>query len=97
MGRQKKDKFEDLDVDFKDEAAAMDEAALRKTIAEVALRQVSLQIMKDLDQDLATKQEIAKEAGAVYREGTKRHKLQIEFMKRCLEDKGKDGGSFEVE
>lgn len=97
MGRAKKDPFEDLDADFKDSVAAMSELEVRQKISSVALNQVALLEAKDADEDYQTKKEIASEAGAVYREGTKMNKIRIAFCKRVLGDKGKDTGSFDVE
>lgn len=92
-----KDKFEDLDEDFKDSIAAMDEDAIRSTIAKVSLNQVEMMNAKAGDQDLIQKREAASEAGAVYREGTKMNKLRIEFCHQVLGDKAKDTGSFDPE
>ncbi len=97
MGRPKKDKFEDLDIDFKDSVAAMDESQIRAKLAEVSLNQAALMAAKADDEDLAVKKEIAKEAGAIYREGTKMNKLSIEWARQVLGDKGKANGSFEQE
>jgi uncharacterized membrane protein YdfJ with MMPL/SSD domain len=93
MGRPKKDEFQDLDSDFQDNCAAMDEGQLRNLIAKVALDQATLIEHKENDEDLAQKKEAAKDAGAVYRDGTKMNKLRIKFARRVLGDKGKDTGN----
>lgn len=95
MARQKKDKFEDLDEDFKDDIASKSEEEIRKKISTVALNQVALLEARDLDEDLQQKKEAASVAGAVYREGTTMNKLRIEFCKQVLSDKGKATGTFE--
>jgi len=87
-----KDKFEDLDDDYKSAVAGMDEVAIRERIAKVSLDQASLMEAKELDADLKLKKEVSKEAGAIYREGTKMNKLRIEFARRVLGDKGKETG-----
>ncbi len=97
MGRPKKDKFEDLSADFKDSVASMSEVEIRTRISNVALNQVALLNAKENDLDLAEKQEAAKFAGEVYREGSKANKLMIEFCKRVLEDQGKASGEFASE
>ncbi len=97
MGRPKKDKFEDLDIDFKDSIAAMTEEEIRAKLAEISLNQAALMQAKSDDEDLKTKKEIAKEAGAIYREGTKANRLRIEWARQVLGDKGKSNGSFEQE
>lgn len=97
MGRPKKDKFADLDEDFKNGVAGMDEVSIRRKISEVALNQEALLDAKADDEDFQQKKAIAKEAGAVYREGTKANKLRIAWCKRVLGDKGKDTGTFDSE
>ncbi len=97
MGRSKKDPFEDLDSVFKDSVANMSELEIRQKISSVALNQVALLEAKEGDDDYQTKKEVAKEAGAVYREGTVMNKVRIAFCKRVLSDKGKFTGSFDVE
>lgn len=87
-----KDKFEDLDEDFKNAVAGMDEAEIKNRIAKISLDQVTLMEAKALDADLKLKQEQSREAGAIYREGTKMNRLRIEFARRVLGDKGKDTG-----
>jgi hypothetical protein len=94
-GRPKKDKFADLDSDFKDAAASMSEAEIRKRLSEIALNQVELVNAKEVDDDLKAAKFRAREAGAIYREGSKMNKLRTEFLHRVLGDAGKDTGSFE--
>lgn len=94
MGRPKKDKFADLDEDFRDSIAGMDEAGIKRRIAEIALNQVAMNIAKENDEDLQQKQEAAKVAGEGYREVTKMNRLRIEYARQVLGDKGKDNGSY---
>lgn len=90
MNKKKdKDKFEDLDQDFKNEINGKSPEEIKKVVAKVALDQNELMKAKKLDQDLQDKLELAKEAGAVYREGTKMNKLRIGYCSQVLEDKGK--------
>lgn len=96
-GRPKKDKFADLDKDFKDAAEALSEAELRDRVAKTALDLAALLDAKDKDFDLKEKKEVAKEAGAVYREGIKASKLRTAYLRLMLEAKGKEAGSFETE
>jgi hypothetical protein len=84
-----KDPFQDLDEDFRNSIQAMDETDVRRRISDVALDQANLMSAKDEDVDLQKAKEVAKEAGAVYRDGTKANKLKISFCKRVLEDRGK--------
>lgn len=92
-GRTKKEAFEDLDSEFKDTVAAMSEEDIRNKLAQVSLNHVELMKAKKDDQDLESKKEAVKEAGAIYREGSKMNKLRIEFCHRVLGDRGKDTGN----
>lgn len=91
----KKDKFADVPEEFRDAVAGMQEAQIRDRIAKVSLDQAALIEAKGNDQDLAAAKEQAKEAGAIYREGTKLNKLKIEFCRQVLGDKSKPNGEFE--
>jgi hypothetical protein len=88
MGFKKKDKWEDLDEEFKDAVAAMSKDDIRNRIATIAMAQVELMKAKEDDEDLFKCREAAKEAGAIYRDGTKMNKLRIAFAKQVLDDKG---------
>lgn len=90
-----KDSYAELDSDFKLEVANLDELGIRKRIAAIALNQVALNVAMKEDIDLADRKAAAKEAGLVYKEGTKANKLRIAFCRQVLEDMGKDVGSFE--
>lgn len=96
-GKKNKDPFADLSEEFRDSIATKDEAGIRSEITTAALNQVALMSAKEQDTDFHSKKEAAKEAGAVYREGSKANKLKIEFCKRELESRGKESGSFEQE
>lgn len=87
-GRPRKDKFADLDDEFKDAIAQSSPEDIKKRVAKIALDNEELLRAKEDDEDLAEKLEIAKDAGAVYREGVKANRLRIQFCKRVLEDKG---------
>jgi hypothetical protein len=92
-----KNKFADLDEDFKTRAEAMSEEELRATISKVSLNHVAMLKVKEQDEDLKLKKEVAKEAGAQYREEGKFCKLAIAYCSAMLEAKGKDNGSFSPE
>jgi len=87
-GRKKKDPFDALDDDFKALIDSSDRDQIRRKISEVSINQVDLMQAKADDQDLARCMEEAKEAGAIYREGTKMNKLRIMYAKLALEAKG---------
>ncbi len=86
---EKKDPFDALEEEWKDAIARMEESGIRDRIATTALDQATLMGAKDTDIDFQKARETAKEAGAVYRDGTKINKLKIAFAKRVLEDRGK--------
>lgn len=87
-GRPKKDKFSDLDEDYKNAVASMDTDAIKRKICEVAMNQEELMTAKSEDQDLAEKVGQAKEAGTIYREGSKMNRLRTQYAMRVLEDRG---------
>jgi hypothetical protein len=94
MGRnfEEKDPFAALDQDFKDAIAGMDEGEIRDRIAKISLDDAALKEAKSNDEDLKQVQSIAREAGAVYREGAKMNSLRIKFARRVLGDKAKYNG-----
>lgn len=90
MARVAKDKdpFESIPEEFKDAVAGMSVDEIKQRIAQVALDQVELMKAKKEDQDLFEKKEAYKEAGALYREGTKLNKTKIEYCKMMIDSKG---------
>ena len=88
-GFKKKDKYADLDNDFKAALDGADEATCRRKLSEIGINQNELMLAKKNDQDLADKTEIAKEAGAVYREGSKRNALATSYIVERLRNMGK--------
>lgn len=86
--RKKKDKFEDLPPEFVDSVNSMSTEEIRDRVATIALQQAELMAARDLDEDLQMAKVTAREAGAVYREGTKMNKVKIEFCKHVLGARG---------
>lgn len=89
MGRQKKNKFDDLDADFKSVVENMSDESIRDKVAQIALDTEELLKAKEDDEDLKEKVQIAKEAGAVYREGVKMNRVRIQYAQMILESRGK--------
>jgi hypothetical protein len=87
-GEGPKDPFEELPAEFRDTIAALDRPAIRERIAQIALDQAELMEAKENDEDFQRAREASRDAGAIYREGTKMNKLKITYAKRVLEDKG---------
>ncbi len=85
---KEKDPFEGVPEEFRDAIAGMSVEEIKQRIATVALDQVELMKAKKEDQDLFEKKELAKEAGALYREGTKLNKTKIEYCKMMIDNKG---------
>ncbi len=92
-----KDKFADLGEEFKDTINSLGENEIRQRIAKISLNHAALMEAKENDEDLKTKKMVAREAGAVYREGAKAQKLSIEFCRARLKELGKDDGDSGVD
>lgn len=86
---QAKDKFKNLDSDFKDAVAAESEDALRKRITDLCSQAEALDQAKKDDEDLISKKETYDTAVAPYKEQQKDIKLRIKFILRVLSDQGK--------
>lgn len=86
--KKAKDPFEAVPEEFKDAIAGMSVLDIKQRIANVALDQVELMKLKKEDQDLEEKKVAFKEAGALYREGSRLNKSKIEFCKFMLDSKG---------
>jgi hypothetical protein len=84
-----KDPFEGLDEEYKDLISRLEDDKVRQKIAEVAMAQVDLMAAKEADTDFQSLREQTKDAGAIYRDGTKANKLKIAFAKQVLGDRGK--------
>lgn len=94
MGRQfkEKDPFAALDEEFKDAISGMEEQEILSRISKISLDAEALREAKANDEDLKSVQAIARDAGAVYREGAKMSALRIKFARRVLGDKSKYNG-----
>ena len=88
-GRPAKNKFADLDPEFKNQVESASENDLRLRIAEVAMNESDNKRLEKEDQDLAEKKEAVKEAAAGYREASKANNLKIAYIKTILEARGK--------
>lgn len=88
-GFAKKNPFSDLDQEYKDTIANLDEVEIRKRAAEVALNEHENRENKKKDGDLKEKLSAAKFAGAQYSEATKMNRLRIAYAHFILEAKGK--------
>lgn len=88
-GRKAKLPFEDLDQEFKDLVANLQDDDIRKKMAEVAINEHENQLAKKADQDLESKKEQYKIAGELYKEATKGNKLRIKYCYSILEARGK--------
>lgn len=96
-GAGKKDKFADLDSEFKDAVASMTETEIRNKISTVALAQMEVEMKKKADQALQEAVEKAKIAAEGYKESTKMNKLRMKFCRRVLADQGKISSEFTEE
>lgn len=94
--KNKKDRFADLEDEFKADVQAADDDKIKRMVSEASLNHGALMEAKGKDEDLKEKREVASEAGAVYREGTKRYKLKVEFCRLVLDTRGKPSGEAET-
>ena len=93
MGRpkgsfSKKDKFEALLPEFKDAIQQSSTEEIRKKISDVAILDCTMKATLKEDPEVQGARETLKNLMEPYREDLKSYKLQIEFMKRTLDDKG---------
>lgn len=86
--RKIKEPFADLSQDFRDEIDRLPREEIRQRIAQVTLDQCELMDAQKDDADYQSLKEQFREAGAVYRDGTKTNKLKIKYAKQVLESKG---------
>lgn len=86
--KAEKDPFALVPEEFKEAVVGMNVDEINARIAQVAKDQVDLMKAKKEDQDLEEKKNIFREAGAVYREGSKLNRVKIEYCKAMLESKG---------
>jgi len=86
--KAKKDPFAELPPEWKDAVEAMSVDNLKNEMVSVSSNEHENQKNKEEDQDLASKKELYKEAGAGYKEASKANKLKIKYVLRHLSDKG---------
>lgn len=85
----KKSPFADLDQEYKDTLAAMQDEDIKKRVSEVSLNEHENREAKKKDQDLKDKVAAVKFAGAQYAEATKMNRLRIAYAHFILESRGK--------
>jgi hypothetical protein len=89
MGKKSlEEKINDVDQFFLESVQGSDAEELKKKLIALDSYEGELSDTKEDDEDLKDKIEIAKEAGAVYRDGFKAIKLKRQFLLRVLKDKG---------
>lgn len=86
--KTEKDPFSVVPEEFKEAVVGMDADEINTRIAKVAKDQVDLMRAKKEDQDLEEKKIAYREAGVIYREGSKLNRVKIEYCKSILELKG---------
>jgi cell division protein FtsL len=96
-GRKAKDRFDDLSSNFKDAILQSSTEEIRKRVSEVAILDCTMRAQLKSDPDVAQAKDALKNLMEPYREDLKSYKLQIEFCKRTLDDKGVGGSVTRVE
>lgn len=87
--RQKKNPFEDLPEEWRDQITQSSPEAIDAEIVRLAKGEEENQAAKRLDRDLEEKKDAVKFASEGYRESTKGYKLRMKFIMQTLADKGK--------
>lgn len=88
MAKVEKNPYEDVPEEWRESVESATTEEIKKKVAEVALAQAELMKAKKDDADLADRREQYKEAGAIYREGSKMNKCKIEYAKMVLDSRG---------
>lgn len=84
-----KDKFKDLDSDFKDAVAQSSPEEIYRRITDLTNQNEKLNEAKELDNDLQSAKDRYQTALDPYKEQSKDIKLRIRYCIRVLGDKGK--------
>lgn len=84
----KKDKFSDLAVEFRDAIAGASTDEIRKRVSTVALLEVTEKQLLKADPEVGQAKQALKDLMEPYRENLKEYKLQIEYCKLALDEKG---------
>ena len=82
------DKIRDIDQFFMESVEGNTSDELKKKLISLDSYEGELSQTKEDDEDLKDKMELAKEAGAVYRDGFKAIKLKRQLLLRMLKDQG---------
>ena len=91
MGKSKKDKYENLDEEFKAKIAGsdQDDKVIVEAIKTSALYIERLDECEKADLDLKEARQRAADAAAVYRDGKKECRLKIAFCRDVLKSRGR--------
>lgn len=88
LNKVKKDKFSDLDETFKDAITQSSTDEIRKRVSDIAILECTTRaILKD-DPSVKQAKDALGELMQPYRDDLKSFKLQIEYAKQVLDDKG---------
>jgi hypothetical protein len=88
LNKVKKDKFSDLGDDFKNAISQSSTDEIRKRISDIAILECTTRAVLKEDPDVKGAKEVLQNLMQPYRDDLKAYKLQIEYAKRCLDDKG---------
>lgn len=93
-GKGKKDKFSDLSEDFKDSVTSSSTDGIRKKISDVAILHITMKALFKEDPEVQQAKDALADVSMPYRDDLKAFKLQLEFLKKSLDEKG-GGASVE--
>lgn len=85
---KKKDKFDSLGDDFKSAVQQSSPDEIRARIAQVTILDIEMKAQLKADPDVAQAKDALKNLMDPYREDLKSYRLQQEFMKKAIDDKG---------
>lgn len=85
---KKKDKFDDLASEFKDAVQQSSTDEIRARISRVAILDMAEKALFKADPAVAKARAALKDLTDPYRDNIKEYGLQLQFMKKTLEDKG---------
>ena len=83
-----KDPWKGLSIEWRTDMESKHEPELIEITSKIALEDCAVREAKENDFDLKTKQEAAKEAGAIYADVAKTCRLKVKYIRQLREGRG---------